>query len=358
MLPSKHFWSFTLRAFILVCSCVYVGIVGLQAQTPVSDSLKQRDEAITGYRLRIHLADSSGDARDAARFRIMLAPLCKSAEALKLFAEAAAIADSAKLSDDEALRARIGLAELLASRGDMRNAYNEQLKVAQLRGEWEARQAAVTVGLEKVRIAAQLAERDSLQARSDAALLSAREEIVRAKESTRRWIMATAVTALLALVALLVMFYRAGQHQKRTIAELDGFRKEIEALKAAPRNRLREEPVVPVAAPITSADAFVVQEVKAADGVEVERDELLVGMFRKMAPERLRTLRDARSRGDHEKVVRVVHSLKPQLVNLDAAYFGDLCRRLVSVDAPADEAQWKDDLDRFQRGMEEQLARL
>jgi hypothetical protein len=340
---------------LLLFTSLFTAVIGLRAQTPVADSLKQRDEAIMEHRVRIHNADSTGDARDAARFRIMLAPLCRPVEAIKLYTEAAAIADSAKLNDDEALRSHAGLAELLAARGDMRGAYNEQVKVTQLKGEWEARQAEVTLALEKIRIAAQLAERDSLQARSDAALMSAQQEIAIAKESTRRWIMATAATALLALIALIFMFYRAGQYHKRTLAELDGFRREVEALKATQRNRLRDE-APPVVAATPVAPAPVVHQ--PPPPVVVERDELLVGMFRKMAPERLRTLQEARSRGDHEKVVRVVHSLKPQLVNLDAAYFSELCRSLVSTDAHVDEAKWNSDLDRFTRGMEEQLARL
>ncbi len=347
-----------LHVLILLCSCFWLDVAVLQAQTSVADSLKQRDETIAEHRLRIHDADSTGDARNAARFRIMLAPLCKPTEAIKLYAEAAAIADSAKLQDDEELRARTGLAELHAARGDMREAYSEQVKVTELKGEWEARQAAVSLGLEKVRMAVELAERDSLQARADAALVVARQEIDRAKESTRRWIMATAATALLALVALLFMFNRAGQYHKRTMAELEVFRKEVDALKAAQRNRLRDEPPQPLVAPMPKEGlAPPAHDVQPQEAV-VERDELLVGMFRKMAPERLRTLREARARDDHEKVVRVVHSLKPQLVNLDTAYFGELCRSLVASDARSDETQWNKDLDRFEQGMVDQLARL
>lgn len=356
MLPRAYSRPMNIRVLLLLLASLWLDVAGLKAQTSVADSLKRMEEAMAQHRVRIHDADSTGDARDAARFRIMLAPLCKPAEAIRLYAEAAAIADSAKLSDDEALRAHTGLAQLLAARGDMRNAYNEQVKVTQLNGEWEARQAEVTVALERIRLEAQLAERDSLLARNDAALTAAREGIARAKESTRRWIMATAVTALLALVALIFMFYRAGQYHKRTLAELDGFRKEVEALKAATRNRLREEPTtakVPAPPPVAPPTPT-----RAASTPEVEPDELLLGMFRKMAPERLVTLREARGRGDHEKVVRVVHSLKPQLVNLDAAYFGELCRSLVSAEGRADDAQWNMDLDRFERGLVEQLARL
>jgi hypothetical protein len=356
MLPRANSWPIDLRVLLLLLASLWLDVDGVQAQTSAADSLKQVEDAIAQHRLRIHNADSMGDARDAARFRIMLAPLCRPNEALTLYSEAAAIADSAKLSDDEALRARTGLAELLAARGDMRSAYNEQVKVTRLKGEWEARQAEVTLALEKIRMEAQLAERDSLLVRNDAALTAAREEVERYRTSSRRWIMATVATALLALVALIFMFYGAGQYHKRTLSELDGFRKEVEALKAGPRNRLREEPptaAVPAPPPIAQPIATTATPVP-----EVERDELLVGMFRKMAPERLVTLREARARGDHEKVVRVVHSLKPQLVNLDAAYFGELCRSLVSAEGRADEAQWNKDLDRFERGLVEQLARI
>ena len=82
-----------------------------------------------------------------------------------------------------------------------------------------------------------------------------------------------------------------------------------------------------------------------------EEDDMLLALVRRRGEERLLTLRDARIRGDHDKVMRVVHSLKPQLVSLDAPYFSDLCGRLVTTDPNAYPQQWSADLDRFEAGM-------
>lgn len=85
-------------------------------------------------------------------------------------------------------------------------------------------------------------------------------------------------------------------------------------------------------------------------------DESLLALFRKRAPERLATLRDARARGDHEKVARVLHTLKPQLLALDEHGAGAVCLRLIAEGAQEDALRWQQDLDQLERSMEHLLG--
>lgn len=55
---------------------------------------------------------------------------------------------------------------------------------------------------------------------------------------------------------------------------------------------------------------------------------MVLAFFRRQAPERIATLQAARASGDHEKVLRVLHSLRPQLDALDPQGLGVLCARL------------------------------
>ena len=84
---------------------------------------------------------------------------------------------------------------------------------------------------------------------------------------------------------------------------------------------------------------------------------MLLALVRKRSLERMNTLRDARARGDMDKVVRVVHSLKPQLVSIDADRFAGVCARLVATAASENSAQWNQDLDAFEAGLEQTLGR-
>ena len=116
-------------------------------------------------------------------------------------------------------------------------------------------------------------------------------------------------------------------------------RKHLEAKNAPPPAPAPPPPPPPAAAapaPVTTAAE--------------NEDAVLLELVKRRSVERLITLREARTNGDREKVVRVVRSLKPQLVSLDAAYFNELCGRLVAEEA--DPTTWAQDLDRFERGVE------
>ena len=97
-----------------------------------------------------------------------------------------------------------------------------------------------------------------------------------------------------AIIAISVIPYYRRQRRKETDA----------------KNRMREPAVVRVSETPMAVDAVAEPEPIEADTSIM--DATLLALFRKRAPERLVTLRDARARGDHEKVARVVHTLKPQ----------------------------------------------
>ena len=60
--------------------------MGTMAGVPAEDmEREQLKQAIEEHWSRIRTADSTGDAREAARQRIMLAPLVKAVEARKLY---------------------------------------------------------------------------------------------------------------------------------------------------------------------------------------------------------------------------------------------------------------------------------
>lgn len=156
------------------------------------------------------------------------------------------------------------------------------------------------------------------------------------------------------VLLLIIVLVRGGRHNKRIRSEMDALRAEITAMKAPPRNRIREQVIAPVTEPPPAVDVAVVPEPIVADTSAM--DATLLALFRKRAPERLATLRDARVRGDHEKVARVVHTLKPQLVALDENGLGALCLRITASDPARDPKELNSELDLLDRSIERLLA--
>ena len=83
---------------------------------------------------------------------------------------------------------------------------------------------------------------------------------------------------------------------------------------------------------------------------------MVAALFRQQAPLRLAALRSAHAAADNEKVLRVLHSLRPQLDALDPTGLGALCQRLRST--RHDDAAWDPGLDELERGINTLLARL
>ncbi len=319
------------------------------------DSLRQVREDIAAHTARMHLADSIGDAKEAARWRIMLAPMCKRTEALRLYEEAALIADTADLDGDEELRARKGLVELYKAAGNWRKAFEEAERATALAVQFNGREAMQLVHLERMNTSAMVGERDFAMTTLTEERAKFEAELSLAEERSQRWMLIAASIGVLFLITLFVLFYRYGRANRRIRAELAALRTEVTVLKEQrPANQIRiaQPPVVPQAEPVIATTIAAVAEPASIAPV----DPVVLAMFRKMAPERLATLRDARARGDHDKVVRVVRTLKPQLVAIDEAGFGDLCAAIAAEGAALDSARWNSDLDRFEQAVEHSLS--
>ena len=328
-----------------VCLLLFMGTMpGFPAQEMEREQLKQ---AIEEHRMHIRAADSTGDAREAARQRIMLAPLVKPEEARRLYEAAAVIADSAELAEDEELRARQGLMELHRAKGNWRAAYEEGARVIELTAQWQQRQALLALDEEQALGQRAVAQRDSVLAelsavRNDAAL---QLEALRQQQETWKW--ALIMVALVGALMLAAFVWSNGRSRKRMRADIEALRAELAASRVQPMNRVRDRPTPPSVVP---PDPEPVVEAPRPISAK-EPDRLVLDIFRTSAPERLSTLKQARAQGDTDKVVRVVHTLKPQLMALDPGRFGPLCASLTEPGASGDRMRWNAELDRLEQGL-------
>lgn len=97
------------------------------------------------------------------------------------------------------------------------------------------------------------------------------------------------------------------------------------------------------------------------DGVlDVARpqDDELQAMFKRRMPERITALKEARDRGDAEKVARVIHSIRPQLVHHDPVRFTDPCARLLAAEGNILSAAYGAELDSFIVAVERSVSEL
>ncbi|MBL7983124.1 MAG: Hpt domain-containing protein [Flavobacteriales bacterium] len=335
-----HNYLRTCSLLFLLSVCALAAVS--QAQHGVSD-IDTEKEAIAEHWSRIRRADSVGDALVAARTRIMLAPLVKPAQARKLYAEAALIADTARLAADEGLRAHQGLMELQRASGNWRGAFEEARSVIALTQEWNERQAQIAEELQRIELEKAVGRQDSLQ-RALAGQARHAESTVAAEQAVAdRWRWTSVLLGLVAIVMLVGIVLAARRDRRRTRTELSALRAELDQVRAALANKpveatasLAPPPVVPIPVELPV--------VPVAEGP----DDLVLGMFRAQAPGRLEALRQARAIGDHAKVVRVIHTLKPQLVHIDAERFTRLCAALTATGSSDQAAQWNADLDRFE----------
>jgi hypothetical protein len=338
-------------SLLLALSC---GTALLAQQSSPADAAYR--EAIAGHRAAIHRADSVGDAIAAAQARIMLAPLLKAPQARKLYAEAALIADSARSPADVRLRAHQGAMEINRASGNWRGAYEEAQHVIALAQEWSDRQAQLAAFTDSMRMARAVAERDSLSAA--VAELQARmaSDAGRAQARALRWRWAAAALAAGAAAALLFCSWfllRTRSRMRRMSTELHALRAEVADLRK-PRNTYRPQTELQD----RSDDAGASQSPVASEATAPEAvrsvDPMVLALFRKQAPERMAALRAARAAGDHEKVMRVLHSLRPQLSALDPDGLGAWCNALRASSPAA--TDWDAGLDRLMAGIEKRLA--
>lgn len=327
--------------------------VGTTFAVPAQDAEReQMKEAIDEHRSHIRIADSTGDARGSARYRIMLAPMVKAAEAKKLYEAAAAIADSAGLVEDEELRARQGLVDLYRTKGNWRSAYMEAAKIIELTAQWQQRQALRALEEEEAMGRRAIAQRDSVltdlaAVRSDAAL---QLEAMRDQQEAWKWALIVAI--LIGSLLLVAVLWSNRRSQKRMRVDIETLRTEVAARRGQPQNRVRERPAPSAEDASRAAPLVEPPELKIAK----EPDRMVLDIFRSVAPERLRTLQHARANGDTDKVVRVVHTLKPQLAAIDAGWFGPICASITAPQAADDRVRWSSDLDRLEQAMQQLLG--
>ncbi len=303
---------------------------------------------------RIASADSSHDVLASVESRLELASLARPSQALQLYQEAIVLTDTAHLSPAVSLRAHRGLVDLFTGMGEMTKANREWLHVERFSKEVQKREAMEAFEIAEAGRTLAATRTDSLLRivvtdRSEA--VAAQEKILAAYQQRTNLAIVAIVAGFVALLASVLFFT---QHNKRLRGELKELQQEVTWLRLVSKKAI--EPQV-VAAPVVVPVPVPPPPVSVSPSLASEEDAVLLALVRKRSLERMNTLRDARARGDMDKVVRVVHSLKPQLVSIDADRFAGVCARLVATAASENSAQWNQDLDAFEAGLEQTLGR-
>lgn len=317
-------------SIIALLGLVFVQAPGIRAQ---ADSI-QAERALR--RAAIAHADSAGDLAAAFEARLQLAGVATRTEAAGLLQQAASLADSMARPDLGAMAHRL-LARRHAAAGQFGPAYAQSViadSLDRLRELHEAAAAERSFSTERQRL---VAGRDSI------ARLGAERErtmamaIAELQEKADRWLVLALAMLLLGLLLVVWLLYRAGRATTKLQGTIGELRQELETLK-----RHRQAPPLRT----VTSDA-------PSRAVDQAMKPVVEGHFRRTVPERLATLREARRRGDADKVLRVVASLKPQLLAFDADRFGPLIERLRMPGAAAHADQWAADLDALEKALEE-----
>lgn len=342
-------------SFFLALAVIVLGPGSLLAKTIPPLPAKKKD-AIAFIQRQIELSDSIGDEHGSVDWRLELAGYCDRAQRELLYAELWQFEDSVPSLLDEMLALRLSNVAFYKDRKKWQLAAEENAFALDLTRRVVERNWAKHLDSERQSSRNAIAQLDSSIQRAGDANDSLSRSLQEREANTRSWrlIALTLAGALVVLIVLLVL--RMRRQQRKMSAEIARLGAEIAALKEPrPTNKFRTEAStpLPVADPVVApADPLLDPQT-----AQVAVDPIVLAMFKKMAPERLATLREARTRGDHEKVLRVVHSLKPQLVNFDMA-FGELCARITAADAPENMALWSTDLDTLESGITTVLKKL
>lgn len=319
----------------------------------VAQNTKTRTDSINlvvkELRTAIVKADSSQNNEQAMSLRVELARSVSGPEAIKLLEQAAITANY--LADrKEELEIRIALAEQYRSAGKSLPAFNEMVRIQSL---MEERDKKVKDENERQRILTRTNYEykvDSLRSVIGAERSEAERKMAESEARADRWQWLAIGFGLLWLFSSIFLFHRSGKAQKRSVVAIAELRDEIEIVKRSGS--------VKVQMPTVTRDE--VPEIKVPEVLEEEPeplDPVLVAMFRKMAPERLATLKDARSRQDDEKVIRVVHSLRPQMMGLDPVRSAPLYAKIKAKNSDTDPVGWNALLDEFRTDVETLLER-
>lgn len=328
------------KFLLLGCALAWSCSIRLMAQSSTADSL----------RAAVRQADSTANGTAALEGRLLLAPLAGSREAGTLLVEAAHLADSLDRPDLGATAHRLWAAQLARS-GRAAAAYAELLRADSLE-RFHALRELTRLEYEDLAAQGLLAqERDSLAAAAQDEQPRMAKAIYDLQQRADMW-MYTAIAAMaLGLLLVIGLLYRAGQLGQKYRAAVEELKQERATTKKPGTGNVRTAPVAEVPATAEAPAAPVRDELATANDQAMK--PVAAGMFLKDAPERLITLQDARKRGDHEKVLRVLATLRPQLLSHDAERFAPLIARLREVSAPGNTPQWNADLDLLESAIRE-----
>ncbi|HQW06034.1 MAG: Hpt domain-containing protein [Flavobacteriales bacterium] len=333
-----------LRSIVPVLCVLLIPFAAIGRSTrQATDSLQR---AAAEQRLLLHKADSAEDVPMAIAVRLHLSTLVKPREAIRILEEGAALAQSTDRLMDE-IATRTYLSQAYAKVKDHRKAHVQAMQVIALdhvRYLKEAERSAART--DSLLAAAKEAHRATIRA-DMLRQLEVEEAATRQQDLRKRWMVIALLVAVVAVLVVVVLLLRTGRLVRKARSEMALLRAEVAASKIVPANRVRSPEQV-----IQRESKWEEPPVVAETTVPV--DETVTAMFRKRIPERLSTLREARGRGDHEKVVRVVHTLKPQLVATDET-LAELCAAITRPAAHAEELKWNTDLDRLEAAIEARL---
>ena len=333
-------------AFIFLISALCLGrSTPLLAQpaTSAADSVKA---GIAEQRAALALADSTGDLPAAFAGRMRLVDLVRKNEVVLLLKQATAIANDMGRPDLEAI-VRRDLANRYANAGDRTSAYTEMMLSDSLERLSASRQRDSLNDQHAGAMTRLMADRDSSVQSGMERERRIAVALVEVQHNADRWMWIALATAGACLLVVIGLFYRMGSTSRRLHASIEALRNEIDVLKK-PVNRLKDPPVrEDVICQIPKSGLYEAPAVALDEAM----DPVVVAMFRKSAPERLTTLRQAREQGDNAKVVRVVHSLKPQLISFDEERFAPLCGRLMASGAEQNKLQWTADLEALEKAV-------
>lgn len=330
------------RWVMVLCLGWSMQLFGQRPQN-AADSLKA---GIAEQRAAVAFADSTGDLPAAFAGRMRLVNRVGKTEAVQLLKQAAAIANDMGLPALGAM-VRRDLARHLADAGNGLSAYKEAVLADSLERVSAARQQDSLNDQHALAMARLAADRDSsMQAGTERERRLA-VALVAVQHYADRWMWIAFCVAGACVLILFGLLYRMGGTSRRLHASIDALRSEVDTLKK-PVNRLKDPPVREV---VVSSIPERSVHAEAAIALDEAMDPVVLAMFRKSAPERLGTLRRAREQGDPAKVVRVVHSLKPQLLSFDEERFAPLCARLMASGAEGNKPQWTADLDELEKAV-------
>lgn len=329
------------------------GLPVAQAAQQRTDTLRAR---IAALKAELPGIDATGIPVRRIEARIALAELVNAREAIGYLSAAVLLADSA--GDAEArLEARAKLMERYRAAGDPRRALMEAVRILELqRLLAEADSARHAREVAELSLAAGQ-ERDSLRIAHEAELSAIKDALAQAldRSATKEAMLVGAAVLVVALmVAILLMRRRQRRFKARQVADLEALHAQLKELATVVEGLSRAvdkpSPSATLAEAGLDAGASVIVSTP-----EPALDPMVLALFKRQAPERMATLQAARAADDYEKVLRVLHSLRPQLDALDPAGLGALGAQLRAMQ-PGDPS-WQSGLDALMERIAALLAR-